>query len=76
MPHHFEPCTPENFKQETGLNAHENEAIYVRWVNTQINYANYQSMREMTQSLKEIIRLLTQNDFSLTRKDDEYPFTK
>jgi len=76
MTHHFEPFTPELFKQETGLNAHENEAIYVRWVNTQINYANYQSMREMTQSLKEIIRLLTENEFTLTRKEDDYPFTK
>lgn len=77
MIHHFEPFTPELFKQQTGLNAHENEAIYVRWVNTQINYANYQAMREMTQSLKEIIRLLTENDFTLTKKNEEsYPFTK
>lgn len=76
MTHHFEPFTPELFKTETGLNAHENEAIYVRWVNTQINYANYQSMREMTHSLKEIIRLLTENDFTLVKKEDDYPFTK
>jgi hypothetical protein len=27
-------------------------------VNTQINFANYQSMKEMTASLKEIIELL------------------
>jgi hypothetical protein len=76
MTHHFEPFTPELFKQQTGLNAHENEAIYVRWVNTQINYANYQSMKEMTQSLKEIIRLLTENEFTLNRKEDNYPFSK
>ena len=76
MTHHFEPFTHELFKQHTGLNAHENEAIYVRWVNTQINYANYQAMMEMTQSLKEIIRLLTENDFTLTRKEENYPFTK
>jgi hypothetical protein len=76
MTHHFEPFTPELFKQQTGLNAHENEAIYVRWVNTQINYANYQSMKEMTDSLKEIIRLLTENDFTLTPKEKNYPFTK
>lgn len=73
--HQFEPFTPELFRQQTGLNAHENEAIYVRWVNTQINYANYQSMKEMTQSLKEIIRLLNENDFTLAKKE-EYPFTK
>lgn len=76
MTHQFEPFTPELFKQQTGLNAHENEAIYVRWVNTQINYANYQAMREMTESLKEIIRLLNENDFTFTRKEDNYPFTK
>mgnify|MGYP006951299741 CR=1 FL=1 len=76
MTHHFEPFTPELFKQQTGLNAHENEAIYIRWVNTQINYANYQSMKEMTQSLKEIIRLLTENDLTLTKKEDNYPFSK
>lgn len=75
MTHQFEPFTPEAFKRETGLNAQENEAIYVRWVNTQINYANYQSMSEMTQSLKEIIRLLTENELTLTKKED-YPFTK
>jgi hypothetical protein len=76
MTHHFEPFTPELFKQQTGLNAHENEAIYVRWVNTQINYANYQSMKEMTGSLKEIIRLLTENDLTLTKKEGDYPFNK
>jgi hypothetical protein len=76
MTHHFEPFTPELFKQQTSLNAHENEAIYVRWVNTQINYANYQAMSEMTQSLKEIIRILSENDFTLTRKEENYPFNK
>ena len=63
----FEPFTPELFKQQTGPNAMDNEAIYIRWVNSQINYANYQSMKEMTASLKEIIKLL---------KENEYPFTK
>ena len=76
MIHQFEPFTPELFRQQTGLNAHENEAIYVRWVNTQINYSNYQSMKEMTQSLKEIIRLLTENEFTLSKKEDNYPFSK
>jgi hypothetical protein len=42
----------------TGMNAHENEAIYLRWVNSQINYANYENMQEMNRSLKEIISLL------------------
>jgi hypothetical protein len=54
----FSPFTPELFKQHTGLDAQENEAIYVRWVNTQINYANFQNMKEMTASLKQIITLL------------------
>ena len=76
MTHHFEPFTPELFKQQTGLNAHENEAVYIRWVNTQVNFANYQAMKEMSQSLKEIIRLLTENDFTLGRKEENYPFTK
>jgi hypothetical protein len=76
MTHQFEPFTPELFKQQTGLNAHENEAIYVRWINTQINYANYQAMREMTQSLKEIIRILNENNFTVTSKEENYPFSK
>jgi hypothetical protein len=60
----FTPFTPELFKQQTGLDAYENEAIYIRWVNTQVNYANYQTMREMNTSLKEIISLLKeQNTF-------------
>lgn len=74
--HPFEPFTPELFSRETGLNAEENEAIYVRWVNTQVNYANYQAMKEMTQSLKEIIRLLNDNDLTLAKKEHNYPFTK
>ena len=53
MMHLFEPFTPERFKLETGLNAHENEAIYLRWVNTQINYA-----KQMNTSLQQIISLL------------------
>jgi len=67
MTQFFEPFTPELFQEQTGLNAHDNEAIYLRWVNSQINYANYQHMKEMTVSLKEIIRLLQENG---------YPFAK
>ena len=63
----FEPFTPELFKQQTGLEAKDNEAIYLRWVNTQVNYANFLNMKDMNQSLKEIIRLLNDND---------YPFVK
>ena len=55
---HFEPFTPEAFRQQTGLDARDNEAIYLRWVNTHLNYATYTSMQEMTRSLKEIISLL------------------
>jgi len=54
----FEPFTPETFRHQTGLNAFENEAIYIRWVNTQINYANYLQMQAMNESLKDIIVLL------------------
>ncbi len=61
MTHLFEPFTPEEFKKATGLTATDNEAIYIRWVNTQINYATYQSMQEMTASLKVIISLLKEN---------------
>ena len=56
----FEPFTPELFRQQTGLDAKDNEAIYIRWVNSQINYANYQNMKEMSISLKEILRLLNE----------------
>ena len=58
MIHQFEPFTPEAFKQHTGLNAFENEAVYIRWVNTQVNYANYVQMQAMNDSLKEIIASL------------------
>jgi len=61
MPDLFTPFTPELFQKETGLNAHENEAVYLRWVNTQINYANYLTMKEMNTSLQEIIGLLKQS---------------
>ena len=71
--HQLEPFTPEEFKKATGLNATDNEAIYLRWVNTQINYATYQSMQEMTKSLKIIIDLLKEN---APVGDGKYPFTK
>jgi len=61
MSQFFEPFTPDLFKEQTGLNAHENEAIYIRWVNSKINYANYQNMKAMNESLQEIIRLLKEN---------------
>jgi hypothetical protein len=68
MTHHFEPFTPEAFKQQTGLNAFENEAIYIRWVNTQINYANYVQMQAMNESLKEIIGILKEDAYVGTEK--------
>ena len=61
MTHFFEPFTPEVFKDETGLNAHDNEAIYIRWVNAKINYANYLNMKAMNDSLQEIIKILKEN---------------
>jgi hypothetical protein len=64
MTHLFEPFTPERFRSETGLNAHDNEAVYLRWVNSQINYANYQQMQEMNNSLRQIIALLKEGALS------------
>lgn len=58
MTNQFSPFTPEEFNRQTGLTAHENEAIYIRWVNTQVNLANYRTMREMNASLKEIVTIL------------------
>ena len=73
MTHHLEPFTPEEFKKATGFNAFDNEAIYLRWVNTQINYATYQTMQEMTKSLKQITDLLKENS---ALEEKKYPFTK
>lgn len=70
MTHQFEPFTPELFKQMTGMNAHENEAIYLRWVNSQINYANYENMQEMNRSLKEIISLLKEGALVNVKSQD------
>ena len=61
MTKHFEPFTPESFKKETGFDAADNEAIYFRWVNSQINYANYKIMSEMSASLKQITQLLRED---------------
>ena len=66
----FEPFTPELFKKQTGLEAWENEAIYIRWVNSQINYANFQNMQEMNSSLKEIINLLKESDITIRNNKD------
>jgi hypothetical protein len=69
----FTPFTPEEFRKQTGLNAADNEAIYIRWVNTHINYANYQTMQQMNESLKEICSLL--KDPSLV-EEGKYLFKK
>lgn len=68
MTHHFEPFTPDAFKQQTGLNAFENEAIYLRWVNTQINYANFLQMQTMNDSLKDIVVVLKEGALVTTSK--------
>ena len=73
MTHFFEPFTPEAFKKATGLTATDNEAIYIRWVNTQINYATFQSMQEMTASLKIIIDLLKENS---STQEEQFPLIK
>lgn len=57
----FDPFTPELFRKQTGLNAEEHEGVYLRWVNAQINYENYKSMKEMNKSLEQIIGLLKSN---------------
>ncbi len=67
MTHHFEPFTPELFKEQTGLNAFDNEAIYLRWVNSQVNYANFQTMQEMSSSLKKIIQILQQGTTAVAK---------
>lgn len=54
----FTPFTPEEFNRQTGLNAADNEAVYIRWVNTHINYANYQTLQQVAESLREICSLL------------------
>ena len=67
MMQEFKPFTPELFRTETGLKADEHEGLYLRWVNANINYQNYLSMRNMNDSLQEIIRLLRQGEV-ITRK--------
>ena len=57
----FHPFTTDQFKQETGLEASENEAIYFRWVNAQMNYANYQNLQQMKDLLKELTQILKQD---------------
>ena len=67
----FSPFTPDEFQKQTGLVASDNEAIYMRWVNTQINYANYQTMKQMVASLQEIKTILKEN-----KEEGNFPFVK
>lgn len=69
----FEPFTPEEFTKQTGLIAADNEAIYIRWVNTQINYANYLTMKQMLSSLQDIKSILKEN---AVQQDGKFPFIK
>ncbi len=57
----FHPFTTKQFKQETGLEASENEAIYIRWLNAQMNYANYQNLQQMKDLLLELTDILKQD---------------
>jgi len=43
----------------------------MRWVNTQINYANYQTMKQMVASLQEIKTILKEN-----KEEGNFPFVK
>jgi hypothetical protein len=67
MMQEFKPFTAELFGTETGLNAEEHEGIYLRWVNANVNYQNYLAMKNMNESLNEIIRLLKQEDVIIRR---------
>ena len=58
MSNFYEPFTPDAFRRATGLDADDNEAVYSRWVNTQINYANFINMQKMAQSILEIKKQL------------------
>ena len=61
MTNHYEPFTPSLFRQLTGLDAQDNEAVYLRWVNAQINHANFLHLQAMTDALREIVSYLRQH---------------
>ncbi|MBA2746537.1 MAG: hypothetical protein H0U44_09960 [Flavisolibacter sp.] len=63
----FHPFTTEIFQKETGLVAADNEAIYFRWLNAQMNYANFKNMQQMNAYLKDIIDML-RNNISVLKK--------
>jgi hypothetical protein len=54
----FHPFTQEAFTRQTGLSAHDHEGVYLRWVNVQLNYQNYLSMKSMNEQLGQIVQLL------------------
>ena len=58
MDYEFAPFTVDAFKKQTGLNAHEHEGIYLRWVNVHLNYQNYLSMQSMNKQLEELTQLV------------------
>ena len=61
MTNHYEPFTPAIFRQLTGLDAQDNEAIYLRWVNAQINHANFMHLQSMNDALREIVHFLRES---------------
>lgn len=67
MINEFAPFTAEAFEKQTGLNAHEHEGVYLRWVNVNLNYQNYLSMQNMNEQLQELIQLI--NDRSAMKTD-------
>ncbi len=58
MINEFDPFTTEAFRKQTGLNAHEHEGVYLRWVNVNLNYQNYLSMRNMNEQMGELLRVV------------------
>jgi hypothetical protein len=58
----FHPFTQDAFNKQTGLSAHDHEGVYLRWVNVQLNYQNYLSMRSMNEQLGQIVQMLREHD--------------
>ncbi|HEY0676977.1 MAG TPA: hypothetical protein VGD17_01780 [Chitinophagaceae bacterium] len=58
MLYEFTPFTAEAFKKQTGLNAHEHEGVYLRWVNVNLNYQNYITMKNLNEQFREVVSLL------------------
>lgn len=55
---YLDPFIPENFSKETGLQAHDNPELYIKWVNMKMSYSINQNLKNLTDAINNLTEQL------------------